>query len=115
MPNAVYDGSTPSWEGIADDHEGSAILALFQPGLNVSVVKMLLVGNSVDLPLRQQPVMRLNELSPSQGEVGQIPVDVMSLDVGTQRFEDTPAGRLSHIRRLAEAAIELIETVKLRL
>ena len=102
-------------EGIADDDEGSPVVGLFQPGPHVAVVEAVLVRNLVDLPLRQQPVLRLDELAPGQRQVGQIPVDVMGLDVGPQRLDDVPACCLGRVCRLAEVAVELVEAVKLRL
>ena len=102
-------------EGIADDDEGSPVLALVQPGPHVAVVETVLVRHLVDLPLGQQPVLRLDELAPSQRQSGQIPVDVMGLDVGSQRLDDVPALGFRAVCRLAEVAIELVEAVKLRL
>jgi hypothetical protein len=54
----------------ADDDKGSPVIRLVQPAPHISVVKTVLVGNAVDLPIRQQPALWLDELTPRQYRIG---------------------------------------------
>ena len=91
---------------IADNDKHAALIAFCQVGRHHFLVEVLLIDDTLQLPLLQQTILQMP--IPMGGQLVQVAIEVGRLHLISQRGNGIREAGRHHIRCLVEQAIELI-------
>ena len=100
-------------ERITDDHKNPVVLTLGNHRPHTPFEEPVLIGHIVDPPLLQQAVTRIRGhlLAPGHRQRIHEPLVIARLDLLAKRLEHIPAFDLGEVRRFAELAVQLVESI----